>query len=246
MSTGIWSAASGAVSQMTALDVAANNVANASTPGYRADRALFRQELNRAKNGSAGSRSMRFVITRTVEPDRKQGQFVHTGRATDVALRDPDAWFVVRTSQGERYTRSGSVQVAADGTLRTPEGYPYLGTNRAIIHARTDAQALAFSPDGTVVVDGTETGQQFSVVKFANPAGLVKEGSVLMRATPNAGRARQVTPDLQTSNLESSNASALGSMTSLVQASREFEMLAKVIEAFSQVETRVAQNIAQK
>ncbi len=246
MSTGIWSAASGAVSQMTALDVAANNVANASTPGFRADRALFRQELNRAQNTSAGTRSMRYALTRTVEPDSKQGPLVVTGRALDVALRKPDAWFVVKTPQGERYTRAGSVQVSADGTLRTPEGYLYLGANHTVLRARSDARAVAISPNGNVSVDDEETNQHLAVVTFANPDGLVKEGSVLVRATPAAGRARAAVPELETATLESSNSSAIGGMNSLVQASREFEMLTKVIEAFNQVETRVAQEVARK
>jgi len=246
MSTGIWSAASGAVSQMSALDVAANNVANASTPGFRADRALFRQELNRASDKSAGTQSMRYSLTRTVEPDRKQGQLVYTGRGTDVALRQPDTWFVVKTPQGERYTRAGAVQVAVDGTLKTPDGYQYLGSNHAVLRARSDARTVAISANGNVTVDDTETGQQLAVVTFAQPEGLVKEGSVLVRATPTAGRARAATPDLEMATLETSNASALGGMTSLVQASREFEMLTKVIEAFSQVEQRAAQDVARK
>jgi len=246
MSTGIWSAASGAVSQMTALDVAANNVANASTPGYRADRALFRQELNRAKDSSAGTRSMRYALTRTVEPDRKQGQLVFTGRSLDVALRQPDTWFVVKTPQGERYTRAGSVQVGADGTLKTPEGYQYLGANRAVVRARTDARQVMISANGSVTVDDTDTSQQLAVVSFRNNEGLVKEGSVLVRATPAAGRALATAPDLEMGTLESSNSSALDGMNSLVTASREFEMLTKVIEAFSQVEQRVAQDLARK
>jgi len=231
---------------MTALDIAANNVANATTPGFRADRTLFRQELNRAPDGSAGTRSMRYALTRTVEPDRKQGQIVFTGRATDVALRDPESLFVIKTPQGERYTRAGSIQVGADGTLRTPEGHAYIGTDRTVLRARTDARAVSISHNGSVVVDGIDTGQQLSVVAFDNPGGLVKEGDVLLRATPNAGRGKLVVPDLEVSSLESSNASALGSMTSLVQASREFEMLTKVIDAFSQIEQRVAQSVAQK
>ena len=246
MSTGIWSAASGAVSQMTALDVAANNVANASTPGFRADRALFRQELNRAKDSTAGTRSMRYALTRTVEPDRKQGQMVYTARSLDVALRQPDTWFVVKTPQGERYTRAGAIQVGTDGTLRTPEGYQYLGANRAVIRARTDARQVSISPNGSVTVDDSETNQQLAVVSFANTEGLVKEGAVLVRATPAAGRPRVATPDLEMGTLESSNSSALGGMNALVTASREFEMLTKVIEAFSQIEQRVAQDVARK
>ena len=246
MSTGIWSAASGAVSQMTALDIAANNVANATTPGYRADRTLFRQELNRAKDNSAGTKSMHYAVTRTIEPDRKQGQLIHTGRSTDVALRDQDSLFVVKTPQGERYTRAGAMQISSNGTLCTPEGYVYMGTDRQALRARTDAEKVSIASSGSVVVDGIETGQQLSVVAFTKPEGLVKEGDVLLRATPNAGRAKAITPDIEVGSLESSNASAVGSMTSLVQASREFEMLTKVIDAFSQVELRVAQTVAQK
>ena len=111
---------------------------------------------------------------------------------------------------------------------------------------RTDARNVAISANGGVTVDDADTGQQLSVVKFANPEGLVKEGSVLVRATPSAGRARAAAPNIEMATLESSNASALGGMTSLVQASREFEMLTKVIEAFSQVEQRVAQDVARK
>lgn len=189
---------------------------------------------------------MRYALTRTVEPDRKQGQLVYTGRTTDVALRDPDSLFVIRTPQGERYTRAGAIQVASDGTLRTPEGYSYVGTDHTVLRAHTDARSVSVSGDGHIVVDNVETGQQLSVVSFANPAGLIKEGDILLRATPNAGAAKSKVPDLELCNLESSNASALGSMTSLVQASREFEMLTKVIDAFSQIELRVAQSVAEK
>ncbi|HEY8944062.1 MAG TPA: flagellar basal body protein, partial [Polyangiaceae bacterium] len=88
MSSGIWSAASGAVGQTAALDVAANNVANATTPGYRADTSVFRQTLADALGNAAGTRSQRFAITRTTTPDFTPGQVVHTGRALDVALTD--------------------------------------------------------------------------------------------------------------------------------------------------------------
>jgi flagellar basal body rod protein FlgG len=164
----------------------------------------------------------------------------------DVALRQPDTWFVVKTPQGDRLTRSGSIQVAADGTLQTPEGYQYLGVNHSVLRARSDARSVSISANGCITVDAVETGQQLSVVTFAKPSGLVKEGSTLVRATAQAGLVQPTAPDLEMATLESSNASSLDGMTSLVQASREFEMLTKVIEAFSQVELRVAQDVARK
>lgn len=243
MSTGIWSAASGAVAQTTALDVAANNVANASTPGYRADRSIFRRELNKAQGVAMGTRSLKYSLVRTVEPDRRQGQLVHTGRTLDVALKDPNQWFRVSTPQGVRYTRVGAMQLAADGILRSPDGYPYLDAGGTVLRVRQDARTAAIGPDGTLSVDGIDAGQRLSVVRFANPGALVKDGAVMMRALPNAGQPIAMDADLETEATESSNASALGGMTSLVQAAREFEMVTRVIDAFSNIEHRTAQEV---
>src|SRR6185436_12689868 len=111
MSTGIWSAASGAVGKTTALDVAADNVANATTPGFRAETAVFRQTLATAVDKSKGTQSMRYAITRTNVPHFDAGQIVESGKPLDVALPEGNAFFVVRTPQGERYTRAGSFRL---------------------------------------------------------------------------------------------------------------------------------------
>jgi flagellar basal-body rod protein FlgF len=243
MSTGIWSAASGAVAQTTALDIAANNIANASTPGYRADRAIFRQELNQAQGAAAATKSMKYSIVRTVEADRRQGTIVSTGRSLDVALKDPNHWFRISTPQGIRYTRAGSVQMAADGALRTSDGAAYVDASGRPIRVRSDAQSAAIGPDGSVTVDGVDSGQKLSVASFTNPGSLVKEGTVAMRALPNSEKPKLVSADLETGAVESSNASLLTGMTSLVQSSREFEMMTRVIDAFSNIEHRTAQEV---
>lgn len=243
MSTGIWAAASGAVAQTTALDVASNNVANASTPGYRADRTVFRRELNQAQGTAMGTRSLKYSLVRTVEADRRQGQLLHTGRALDVALKDPNDWFRVATPQGFRFTRAGSIQMTADGVLRGPDGAPYVDAAGRSIQVPREAKSVGISPSGAVVVDGFDTGQHLSVVRFPNPGGLVKDGAVLMRSAPEAGQPWSVDADLETESIESSNASALSGMTSLVQAAREFEMVTRVIDAFSTIERRTAEQV---
>ncbi|MFO0565991.1 MAG: flagellar hook-basal body complex protein [Polyangiaceae bacterium] len=124
MATGIWSAASGAVAQSFSLDVAANNVANAGTPGFRADRAVFRQELARA-TARGEARGLRYNLTRTAAPSFVPGELVSTGRPLDVALRSENSLFAVRSADGVRYTRAGSLTLSADGKLTTPEGLPY-------------------------------------------------------------------------------------------------------------------------
>lgn len=242
MSTGIWAAVSGAVSQTSALDVAANNIANSSTPGFRADRELFRETLANAQRGA--DESLRYSVVRSTRPDLSSGTIVNTHRGLDVALRGPEGFFAVQTPQGERYTRAGHLNLTADGTLTTSDGKPYLGTDRRPIRVPPDSKDVTFAPDGSLLVDGVETGSKLQVVRFANAAGLEKEGDVLLRARPEAGRAQPTTADLEVGALELSNSTAINGMTSLVTASRHFEMLTKVIEAFATADRSAATSIA--
>jgi flagellar basal-body rod protein FlgF len=232
------------VGQTAALDVAAGNIANASTPGYRADRAIFRQTLAAAQTRNVPTQSFRYSIARTVEPDRRAGQTMQTGNPLDVTLRQNDCWFVVKTPEGDRYTRAGNFLVTKDGRLTTQSGQLVLGAGRKPVNVPADAKNVSIDPTGNIVVDGLESGSKLLVVSFASPAGLQKEGSVLLRATPAAGRPIERDPDLATGCLEMSNASALEGMNTLVTATREFEMLSRVVEAFSTAEQRAASGIA--
>jgi flagellar basal-body rod protein FlgF len=245
MSTGIWSAASGAAGQSTVLDVAANNIANASTPGFRADRAVFRRELSKAVQRTGTAPSLQYSLVRSVEPDMRGGAIVSTGRPLDVAFRGPEPLFVVSTKGGDRYTRSGSIRVSPDGTLTSSDGNPYLGPDRRTI--KVSAQStLGINRDGSIVVDGTVTNQKLLTVRFDNPRGLEKEGQVLLRARPDAGKSHVVEADLEPNALEMSNASALEGMTGLVTATRQFDMLARVIEAFSTTDHKAATDIMRR
>jgi flagellar hook-basal body protein len=116
MSSGIWSAASGAIGQVTALDVAADNIANASTPGFRGNRAVFREVLTQAVRKRSGGFDLKYSVAATPTADTTHGPISVTGRPLDVAIRG-DAFFVVKTAHGDRYTRSGSLKVNRDGLL---------------------------------------------------------------------------------------------------------------------------------
>jgi len=246
MSTGIWSAVSGAVAQTTSLDVAANNVANAATAGYRGDRVVFRQELNRALDRTMGTSSLRYSLVRTVEPDRAQGSLVQTGRPLDVALRSPDQWFTVATKEGPRYTRVGQIQITSEGALSTPDGHVYLDGSGNPITVPTDARTLEIAPDGGIIVDGEENGMRLGVVEFQRSTRLEKEGATLVRAAPGERGPISVDAELALGSFESSNTTPMAGMTALVQASREFEMISKVIEVFAGLEHRTALELAKK
>ena len=245
MSTGIWSAASGAVAHGYSLDVAANNIANATTPGFRSDKAVFRQELAKAVQRGE-TPSLRYALVRNAVVDFRAGDLTPTGRPLDVALRTDDTFFVVRTRDGERYTRAGGVQISSDGSLTMADGTPYLGPDRKIMKAPMEAGTVAFSKDGRLIVDGVEGTQKLLVVSFKTPAALVRDGNVMFRAPPAAGRPVEAPADLEIGALEGSNASAVGGMTSIVTASRQFEMLTRVIEAFSTIARKAATAVMAK
>ena len=244
MSTGIWAAASGMVGQTAALDVAATNIANANTPGFRADRALFRQSLAQATNKAMGTQSLRYAVTRTVEPNMIAGQMVETGRGLDVSIRNENAFFAVQTPQGERYTRAGAFELTAEGKLTMPDGTPVLDTNHKPIVVPTTGQAITVDPTGQLLADGEPAGPKLLVVSFNNPAALEKQGSTLLRAGAGAGKATAVDADLTGGYLELSNSNAVDGMTQLISATREFEMLSRVVEAFSSTEHQAATQIA--
>lgn len=249
MSTGIWSAASGAVGKTTALDVASVNVANVGTPGFRSETAVFRQTLAQAVDKSQGTQSLRYAITRTTVPNFTPGQIVPSGNPLDAAIQEDNGFFVVQTPQGERYTRAGSFRLTNEGALVMPDGLPVLGENRRPIQidptqpgVRIDSQGQLVSGDtalGTLTTHG-----KLLVVKFPNVAGLQKEGHVLLRSLPGAGAPTTYEGGIADGSVETSNSNAVMGMSKLVTLSREFEMITKVIEAFSQVDKKAATDIA--
>ncbi len=243
MSSGIWSAASGAVGQTAALDLAAQNIANAGTAGYKADEAVFRQTLVHAVRanhvGNVAMSSTRYAISRTTVPDFRAGPIIQTGRPLDVAIPDDKSFFAVSTPQGDRYTRAGSFRLTVDGTLTTPDGHPVIGANHRTVKVDPQARNVSIDRNGAMVVDGVE-GSELARVTFADMSGLERQGEVLFNARPEAGKPVLSNVPLETSSIEQSNANAVTGMTSLVNTSRNFEMISKVIEAFGQIDKRAS------
>ncbi len=147
------------------------------------------------------------------------------------------------TPNGERFTRAGSFRLTIEGKLVTADGHRVLGSNHRPIQLPPGATSVEIAPDGAIFANGENTGASIGVFTFQNLAGLEKEGEILLRARPEAGRAQPHSVALEPNALEQSNANAISSMTTLVNASRQFEMVAKVIEAFSQIERRAATDI---
>jgi flagellar basal-body rod protein FlgF len=246
VSDGIWSALSGAVGQMAVLDTAANNIANASTAGFRGDRPMFKEVLSRASSargpGAAAQqgqwRNVRYAAVDAVSPDMTPGAISQTGRPLDVALRG-DGMFTVQTPQGERYTRVGNVRIATDGTLTTNDGYAYLGTDKRPIKVSPTSTDAAIAPDGTVKAGGAVVGT-LQVVGFQKPGDLQKAQPTLFQATAKSGAPKPITAVLEPGSIEGSNVSAVKGMVDLIGATRGFEACQSVIAAFKEADQRAA------
>jgi flagellar basal-body rod protein FlgF len=245
MSTGIWSAASGAVAQGFSLDIASNNIANANTPGFRADRAVFRQQLAQAVQRGAQTGSLRYAKVQSAVPSFEPGQLVSTGAPMDVALKDANTFFVVQTPNGERYTRVGRMGVGPNGAIVSPEGWTYLDAEKRPLKAPAEAKSITIGKDGTILADGAPSGKLL-VVKTTRPEAMQHEGTILFRAGANAGIKEAVNPELEQGAIEGSNASVMSGMTNLITASRQFEMLTKVVEAFSTIDHKAATDLMRR
>src|SRR6185295_4034379 len=246
MANGIWAALSGANVQLEALDVAANNVANASTPTYRADHAVFREYLGRAsKNPNApkpkptpATASMHYSTTDGIAANSTPGAMISTGRALDVSIQG-DGMFAISTPRGVRYTRLGSIQVAKDGSLTTKDGDKFLNRDNRPISVPPEVTDIRITSDGSVHAAGAFSGQ-LVIVNFKNPANLAREGALVFKATPESGPPRLSTATLEPETLEQSNVSVVKGMVDIVSASRGFEACERAIDAFRDADRRAA------
>ena len=157
MDSGLYAAYTGLLARTQALDTAANNLANAGTVGFRAQRDYFRSVLA----GSAGQTSASqvgdavndFGILGGNLIDQGQGTLTATGNPLDLALNGP-GFFAIQASQGVQYTRDGGFTRSDTGVLQTMQGEPVLDANGQPI--TIPAGALSVASDGSISVTTAE------------------------------------------------------------------------------------------
>jgi len=215
------------------LDVIANNVANMTTTGFKADGSLFEQYLSSSARAAGSGERISYVRDRGVWHDMTQGPLERTGNQFDVAI-DGNGFFAVQTPRGERYTRNGALQVNANGQLVTSDGNPVLGSGGPIVLQPNDRQVM-ISPDGTVSVrEGnarTESVRgRIRVVDFANAQALQNDGSALFRA-PNGVTAQDVeAPKIVQGAVEKSNVKGVAEMSRMIEITRAYTQIATMLQ----------------
>ena len=240
MANGIYIAVSGAQAEMRHLDVIANNLANANTPGFKADRMNFREVLAQS-TVSDDEQDRRFVEVSGTHTDLKAGTLRSTGNPLDLAILG-EGFLKVNTPRGERITRGGSFMQASDGTIMTASGHPLLDTG---------GQPVRISPSGgSVHVDGNGVLSQgkrivadLAFVEVNDPAALRKEDSGLFATEPDNLR-RAETSQLQQGAIEESNGNPIRTMVALVETQRHFDTLHRAIETYKDLDSKVTRIIS--
>ena len=213
MDRGLYIAASGMLAEQLRQQQISNDLANTSTPGYKADRTAQRSfgELvlaNTRSGAVVGSQSTATVADEVVT-DFTPMPSRDTGEPLDFAITG-DGFFAVRTSSGVRYTRDGQFTVSPQGELVTAQGDPVLGRGNQTIRVGTD---------------GRVDPRRLEVVLLTNPR---KSGDDLVTGTPGAaGTIGQV----RAGALEGSGADPARSMVDMIASLRAFESGQKAIQA---------------
>ncbi|GAN54567.1 flagellar basal-body rod protein FlgF [Tanticharoenia sakaeratensis] len=215
--------------EQRAMSVVANNLANASTAGFKGEQVLFSDYLSRqsASGLPPGGDIQSYTQDRATFRDTTQGEFQQTGNPLDVAIGG-DGYFQIRTDHGVRLTRSGRFERLTDGTISDESGNAVLDTQGNPIRLNPTDHSVTITSDGTIE---TETGiaGQIGIVTPADENRVHQEGGKLLRAE---GQTTAVAaPKLMQGALEASNVKAMTEMTRMMDIQRNFQFIAQFVES---------------
>jgi flagellar basal-body rod protein FlgF len=233
-------AASGLRSRMESLEMLANNVANGSTGGYKADREFY--SLYVAPEAQDTDPPSTMPVIQRPWIDLSQGILHTTGNPLDMALSG-SGFFSVAGPGGPLYTRNGNFRLAADGRLVTTEGYPVQDITSASL-TLDSTRPVEITNDGTVQQDGRVIGQ-LAIADFPDTGGLAKQGSNYFRISnaslqPSAPSSTSV----EQGKLEASNTGTAEAAVRLVSVMRQFEMLQKAVSLGAEMNRRAIEEVA--
>ncbi len=235
-------AASGIQSRMQSLDILANNLANASTPGFKADAESYGLYYSsESPDSPADGNTTPLSVLENQWTDFSQGAMLPTSNATDLALNGK-GFFVVTTPTGPLFTRNGNFHVSGSGQLQTQEGYAVQGSDGQPM-VLDPAQAFEVSSDGSVRQGGQQI-SQIAVVNFNDPTVLAKRGGTYFRSTITTPPTPSAQPDIQQGNLESGNSQSSQSAARLTSILRQFESLQKAMAIGADMNRRTVEEVA--
>ena len=230
MSSGYYAACAGLMARTDALDTIANNLANVSTPGFRATHNAFSSLLATANDSPLSALNQdanEYGVLSGTRLDTTQGALVPTGNDLDLAI-EGTGYFQVKTAAGPVYTRGGNFRVSPQGQLITSAGDPVLGDGGPITIV---GEPVSISTDGTISTNGAISGR-LKLVEFPPATALESVGSTYYTA-PAGTAIAAVNSQVRQGSLESSNVNPVTSVVELITAHRQVETMRRVLSMFN-------------
>lgn len=240
MNNGIYSALAGLLARTQDFEIVSNNLANASSPGYRGQRSFFQTletEQLSAEEMPQGA-TPQFGVLGGAYLDGRAGNLETTGNPLDMALEGP-GYFVVQTPRGLRYTRNGQFHLNPQNQLVTSAGDPVLGDQGTI---QLPPGPVSISASGMISTQGAIAGQ-LKVVEFPAGARLRPEGASYLApdaGTSDAGATPASGTVLHQGSIEASNISPVEGAVEMVTLQRQTEMLERTLMIFHSEFNRIA------
>jgi flagellar basal-body rod protein FlgF/flagellar basal-body rod protein FlgG len=230
MDSGYYAAMTGLVARTQALDTAAANLANAQTPGYRAEREYFRSVLlgPEALDSQLGRTVNNFGLLGGDRLSMAQGALSSTGNPLDLAI-EGEGFFQVQTANGLRYTRDGGFHRSQGGQLVTAAGEPVLSDAGKAI--QLPPGEVTVGADGAVSVAG---GVAAKVGVFTFPAGahLTAEGANRYMASRGVTAQLSAKGSIHQGAIEAANQDVIQGSLDLIVMQRQAEMMQRALTVF--------------
>jgi flagellar basal-body rod protein FlgF len=247
MTRGLYTLASGGLALEMQLDAVAQNVANANTAGYKAERFVIESTplLNAPPpvDDPVLLELVPQVVTGRQLRDFQPGPTTETGNPLDVAIQNPHAFFAVATPRGERYTRQGTFGLDDEGFLVSGVGQRVQGTNGDIRIDQREGE-LVIADDGTLWVDNRRI-DRLRLVDFGSNPPLVPEGETLYRA-PAGVLGQELEPDdvaVTQGAIERANFDAVTAVTTMVEIARGYESYMRAISRLDEITRRTIDEV---
>ena len=220
------------VAQQRAMDVTANNLANADTPGFKTGRTLFADWLSRQSGTETvrGGQTLSYTQDRATYREQAAGPLVHTANPLDLAITGP-GFFTVQSKAGPMLTRAGRFELQADGTVADADGNALLDTAGQKLRVAAADTSLQVSGDGTLSSENGRLGR-IGVVQPADANRMQAVGNELLSTATATAPVPQ--PKIVNGALEQSNVQAVAETSRMMNGLREFQFVSQFVEAEGQ------------
>jgi flagellar basal-body rod protein FlgF len=221
------------------MDIAANNLANAATSGFKADALVLEEDNDTDASAQAEPKDIRFVRDVTLMRDMRQGEIAMTGNPLDAAI-EGEGFFMVEGPSGPLYTRDGAFQLSGDGRLTTSDGRAVLNAGGSPIVFDPQGESPSIGRNGAISVAGVEVGR-LGLARFEAPGALEKTGENLWDAKGQSAAGFEGV--VVQGALEGSNVRPVLELTKLIEISRAYESASRIVSGADELRQRAIERL---